>query len=344
MMGMRGSPQASMEMVLKYLHSTGEILWYHDNEELHGTVFHRPEALIDMLRSVFRHDFDDVVVYKDGPGALASLQQPQFAKMKKDFVKKGLLTKELLRYLLIMFELSADAPNSLVNLILSVMLKFGLCFELKNTAISALMGSYNVVQFPWFFPEEKPDQIESKWPAVLPNNMFEISIEISFPNQEPPNFFEKLSVKVQNFLSDTDRLNWRDGVLAIFNLSTLLVVRERILNRTVVTVSARSATNLQELWALVQNVRQAAIVLFKDWPLVKYDMRLVCLHCKLLRVEEPYRYPGHVLEQCIPKGTPSFMKCCDKFADVEIPTAFVFPLDESSKSSSLSGLFLFKTS
>ena len=60
MMGMGGSPERSLEMVLKYLHSTGEIVWYSDNLELRTTVFHKPEALIDMLRAVFRHDFDQV--------------------------------------------------------------------------------------------------------------------------------------------------------------------------------------------------------------------------------------------------------------------------------------------
>ncbi|XP_012945729.1 malignant fibrous histiocytoma-amplified sequence 1 homolog [Aplysia californica] len=329
MMGMRGSPQLSLEMVLKYLHSTGEILWYHDNDDLRGTVFHRPEALIDMLRAVFRHDFDQVVVYSEDTGSSVSLRQAQFDKMKKDFLKKGLLTKELLRYLLIHFDLSSDAPSALLSLILSVMLKFGLCFELTNSTASALIGSSSVVQFPWFFPEELPESMESKWPASLPPNTFEICIELVFSRQAPPNFFEKLSVKLQNLLSDTERINWRDGVLAVRNLSSLLVTREKKNGGTVVTVAARSASDLQDLWGMVLSVRRAAMSLFKDWPLVKCDISLVCLHCVLRGVDEPYRFPGHVLEHTIPKGLYS-MKCCEKMPDEVVPTAFVFPLDESS--------------
>ena len=331
MMGMRGSPQASLEMVLKYLHSTGEILWYHDNDDLRSTVFHRPEALIDMLRAIFRHDFEEVAVFNEEISHYSSLTKSQFDKMKKDFIKRGLLTRELLGYLLRLFQLSDEAPKSLVNLIFQVMLKFGLCFELNNPAASALVGSSNIVQFPWFFSEKKPKELESKWPDSLPNNMFEISIEIAFSNQAPPNFFEKLSVKIQNFLTDTERLNWRDGVFATFNQSSLFVRRERRNSNTLVTISARSATNLQELWSLVLNVRRAALLLLKDWPLAKYEMYLVCLHCILNQIDDAIRYPGHVLEQCIPRGTPCYMKCCEKLPDDEVPTAFVFPLDESSK-------------
>lgn len=325
-MGMGGSPARSLEMVLKYLHSTGEIVWYHDNEQLKSTVFHHPETLIDMLRAVFRHDFDEVVTYSKEIGEHLSLRENHFDKMKKDFLTRGLLTKELLSYLLIHFRLSDDASQTFLNLIISVLLKFSLCFELANSATTALLALTQVVQFPWFFPDDVPPNFESKWSQSLPPNMFELCMEILFPGKTPPNFFENLSVKLHSFFSDANRINWKNGVLAQKNSSSLLVVREKRSDSMAVVVTARGASDLQELWFLISNVRCAAMSLFKDWPLLKCEIDLICMHCVLKGVDDPYKYPGHVLEHVLPKGEYT-LKCCDRYPEDLVPTCFVFPLD-----------------
>lgn len=330
MMGMAGSPERSLEMVLKYFHSTGEIVWYSENEELRGTVFHKPEALIDMLRAVFRHDFQDVVYYDKTIGETLSIRENSFDKMKRDFTKKGLLTKEMLGYLLIHFKLSEDGPETFIALILSLMIKFHLCFELKNSTTNALQGSSQIVQFPWFFPQDKPLDFYKNWPATVPYNTFELSMEILFDGTAPPNFFEKLSVKLHSFLCDGSRINWKDGVLAEKNFSKLLVVREKRNGSTVVVATARGESDLQELWSLILNVHETSTELLKDWPLMKCEILLVCMHCVLKGAEDPYRYPGYVLKHSIPKGVYS-MKCCDKFPDELVPTCFVFPLDETGE-------------
>ncbi|CAL1543615.1 unnamed protein product, partial [Lymnaea stagnalis] len=332
MMGMGGSPERSLEMVLKYFHSTGEIVWYHENDQLKATVFHKPESLIDMLRVVFRHDFKQVVYYDKEVGETVSIREEQFTKMKRDFLNKGLMTKEMLRYLLIHFKLSEEAPETFLSLILSLMIKFNLCFELTDSTANALLGSSQIVQFPWFFPGEPPPELESKWPSSRPANNFELCMEILFPGRAPPNFFEKLSVKLHHFLSDANRVNWKNGVLAERNYSKLLVVREKRNGSTVVVVSARGASDLKELWWLIINVRKAAMSLFKDWPLLKCEISLVCGHCILKDTDEPYRYPGHVLEHVIPKGL-YVIRCCEKFPDDEVPTCFVFPLDDLDEES-----------
>ncbi|KAI8761164.1 malignant fibrous histiocytoma-amplified sequence 1 [Biomphalaria glabrata] len=325
MMGMRGSPESSLDMVLKYFHSTGEIVWYHEDDLLKTTIFQKPESLIDMLRAVFRHDFEEVVFYNQDIGQELSFSESQFNKMKKNFLGRGLLTKEMLRYLLVHLNLSAETSDNFLKLVMSLLIKFSLCFELRNSTTNSLIGSSFIVQFPWFFPESKPEDFESKWPSILPRNTFELTMEIMFSGKAPPNFFEKLSVKLHSFLANGPRINWQDGVIAEVNSSSLLVVRERRLDSTVVVVSARGASDLQEIWSLVLSVRRAAMSLFKDWPLLKCEISLVCMHCVLLGLDDPCRYPGYVLEHSIPKGVYS-MKCCDKCPDDSVPTCFVFPL------------------
>ncbi|RUS83985.1 hypothetical protein EGW08_008246, partial [Elysia chlorotica] len=292
MMGMGGSPERSLEMVLKYLHSTGEIVWYCDNPELRSTVFHKPEALIDMLRAVFRHDFEQVVQYCPNLGDSLDLRQDRFERMKRDFLHRGLLTRELLRFLLVLFQLTEDATESFLDLTLSLMLKFSLCFQLQKSQATALVGPTDVVQFPWFFPEARPEDFYGKWPEARPRKSFELTMEINFSGPAPPNFFEKLSVKLHDFLYDTSRVNWQHGVLAQRNSVTLLVERERRTHGTTVAVSARadSASELTELWWLVMSVRRSAMQLFKDWPLLKVELELLCMHCLLKGSDSPTRY------------------------------------------------------
>lgn len=330
MISMGGSSEKSLEMVLKYLHKSGEIVWYNDNEHLRATVFHRPETLIKMLRAIFRHDFDEVVTFVNETAEVVGLSEKQFTKMKKDFLGRGLLTREFLKYLLLHFNLSENASDNLLNLILSLMLKFDLCFELKNSVTEALLGSSNIVQFPWFFPEEESEDLSLKWLPQLPKDVIELRMELLFSGASPPNFFEKLSVKLHTFLSGTDRINWRNGVFAEKNKSKLLVRRDSAETGTVINVSARGVSDLQELWGLIKDVRGATMSLFRDWPLLKCEFNLVCSHCILKGVEDPQRYPELVLDTALPRKL-YLIKCCDKFPEEYVPTCFIFPMEEASK-------------
>ena len=182
MISLGGSPELSLGMVLKYLHSTGEIVWFPDNNKLKNIIFHRPETLIEMLRAVFRHDFEEVVMFVEEHGSLAGLTSARFDILKQDFIKRGLMAYELLNYTLIHFELSTDALCTFVSL----MLKFDLCYEVeKSSSNPSLVGSSCVLLFPWFFPEDVPEGLETKWPTRTPPNTFELRYCLSYFSFQP---------------------------------------------------------------------------------------------------------------------------------------------------------------
>ena len=66
----QGSVEQSLETVLQYFHCTGEIVWYYENKKLRDIVFHHPETLVEMLRVIFRHDFDEVVIFRESYGQI----------------------------------------------------------------------------------------------------------------------------------------------------------------------------------------------------------------------------------------------------------------------------------
>ncbi|KAL8584951.1 hypothetical protein ACOMHN_043587 [Nucella lapillus] len=320
---MGGSADRSLAMVLKYLHCTGEIVWFHDNPRLEKIIFHRPATLIEMLRSVLRHDFEDFVHFDPGIGNRVGLSQSRFEILKGDFVRRGMMTYEMLQFTLLHFQLSLDA----LDIFVSLMLKFDLCYEVTRDNDPSRVGASLILQFPWFFPKDSPAMLTTSWPQKVPPDTFELCFEVKFSRAGPPYFFEKLSVRLQQHVSE--RHNWKHGVLAHLNHSTLLVTRKRheAENCTVVTVAARGATDLQELWSLLKQTRVEMLQLLRDWPFIQPVFTLLCSHCLLLRYPDPFDYPGEVMDRPIPRDT-YIARYCRNHQEETLPVCFVYPLDK----------------
>ncbi|KAK7502424.1 hypothetical protein BaRGS_00006377 [Batillaria attramentaria] len=322
MISMAGSARLSLAYVLKYLHTTGEIVWYFENRNLDKIVFHRPETLIEMLRAVFRHDFQKVVNFDPELGRRAGLPSHRFEMLKDDFLQRGLMTFELLHFTLLHFQLSSDALDTFIDL----MQKFDLCFEMKRETDPSLVGSARVLMFPWFFSETCPQDLATLWPNTIPSNTFELRFEVEFPRKGPPYFFEKLSVRLQQYASE--RINWKYGVLARKNHSKLLVTRERreLEDVTVITAAARGSTDLQELWWLLKKTRLEMLQLLQDWPFIQPTANLFCTHCLLRYPDDPYRFPAEVMDLHMPPNT-YVARWCRNYDQDDIPACFVYPLD-----------------
>ena len=208
MISLEGSAVSSLELALRYLHATGEIVWYYENPKLRNIVFHRPDTLVEMLRAIFRHDFDRHVVFNETYGKLANLSERKFDMMKDDFLTKGLMTLEMLHFCLLHFQLSVEARDTFIDL----MLKFDLCYEVpKYVGAPATFAATRILKFPWFLGSELPQDFNKKWPPQTPSDTIELCFQLQFPGKTPPNFFEKTSARLQNHV--LQREDWRNGVL-----------------------------------------------------------------------------------------------------------------------------------
>ncbi|XP_052813851.1 malignant fibrous histiocytoma-amplified sequence 1 homolog isoform X2 [Mya arenaria] len=315
---LQGSAEKSLETVLRYLHATGEIVWYHDNPKLRGIVFHHPETLVEMLRAIFRHDFNEVVNYVESYGQLAGLTRGKFDGLKTAFLQRGLMTTELLNFCLQHFSLSLQSQDIFVDL----MLKFDLCYKVEDsTSAPATMGSERILQFPWFLPTTPIPDLDTKWPDQVPSNTIELRYQLQFLKKGLPNFFEKMSARLQGIV--TQREDWKDGILATRNNTKLLLTRKKIHGPSCITLSVRGA-ELQELWFLVLNIRSEMLTLLKEWPFVKVDEYMVCAHCILTGEATPYLWRGEILNMKCPKGIYE-IKCSRN--DARVPSCLVYPLD-----------------
>ncbi|CAI9729022.1 malignant fibrous histiocytoma-amplified sequence 1 homolog [Octopus vulgaris] len=323
MISMEGSPEKSLQVILKYFHATGEIIWYYDNPKLNKLVFHRPETLIDMLRSIFRHDFEDIMVYHRHLGLKVNMTEEQFRNAKQLFLHEGMMSVELLRYTLCHFQLDVSALETFTSL----MLKFDLCYEIPINEINVSLLDYTrLLLFPWFLPDVSPANLASKWPTQVPKDTVQLTIQFQFPKKGPPNFFEKVSVRFQNYVSYCD--GWRNGIYARYNLSKCLLQKDKKelngQNMMLVTLSVRGS-DMQELWSLIHMTWQDMLGLLHEWPFALVDIKLLCSHCIMTGNEDPYQFSGKVLERRCPKGV--YHVQCPNQKDCPIPACFVYFLD-----------------
>ena len=71
------------------------------------------------------------------------------------------MSDKLLHYCLLHFNLSLDAQDTFIDL----MLKFDLCYEVRDARSSLeLAGSKRILQFPWFLTSSPPEDLSKKWP------------------------------------------------------------------------------------------------------------------------------------------------------------------------------------
>lgn len=321
-MGISGSMDASLATILKYLHATGEIVWYHENPKLHGIVFHRPETLVEMLRAIFRHDFKEVVKFQETFGRIVNLSQQRFDLAMEEFLMRGMMPVELLQFCLHQFRLSVDALDTFVSL----MLKFDLCYEVPKTlGCTKLIWAQKVLHFPWFLSEDTPSNLETLWPGKTPPHMVELRMIVQFQHKGPPNFFEKFSVRLQKHIYD--RVDWKDGIFARKNRSKMLVTREKSDEFFNVTLAVRGS-DLQELWSLVLEPRRDMVAILTEWPCARVEFFSVCPHCIIAGIDPPAVFPGDVFEARCPRGVYHFQ--CPKDEEDSIPACFIYSLDQGT--------------
>lgn len=315
---LEGSVEKSLETVLRYLHVTGEIVWYYDNPKLRNIVFHHPETLVEMLRAIFRHDFREVVNYVESYGQRAGLSKSRFEILKDEFLKRGLMTGELLSYCLQHFSLSLESQEIFMDL----MLKFDLCYQVKDpTSAPGTLGSRHILQFPWFLTTTPSQNLREIWPENVPMNTIELRYQLQFLKKSLPNFFEKLSARLQSIVGW--RQDWKDGILASRNKCKLLLTRKKTEVSSSITLAVRGA-ELQELWFLILTVRADMLALLQEWPFVKVDPYMICAHCIITNKKQPYMWRGEILDAKCPKGL--YEAHCPN-TNQPIPACLVYPID-----------------
>ena len=210
--------QESME----FLRDTGEILWFDQDEDLKKMIFHRPSHLIEIITGLYRCNMAAFLNFKQNR-VLASrggFSAETFKEAKENFLKYGQVSRALLQCLWFYLKLDNDNFDHLVELAP----KLDLCYNIPQTSTPLQKNVYvPFIVLPWYVKDDRPRDLSEIWPEKLPVNLKEICISFTFPLHYPEGLFEKLSVRLHNYLDE--RIDWQNLIYGKTDTAKLILKR-----------------------------------------------------------------------------------------------------------------------
>ncbi|CAD5119948.1 DgyrCDS8529 [Dimorphilus gyrociliatus] len=85
--------------ITRYLHDIGKVIWYSEHPFLSKWIILRPSWLCEVLNALFKHDFEKVDFHSDEVFKQVGIAETRFLKIKQDRLRKGTITRDLLRAL-----------------------------------------------------------------------------------------------------------------------------------------------------------------------------------------------------------------------------------------------------
>lgn len=140
--------RVDFQLCLQLLHGIGMLLWYGDNENLKDVVFHKTSFIITVLKCLFRHNLQQHLPYNHETFGKFIGTRIQYETEMEIFLKTGMLSQSLLRYVWAVLNLHSEDVTKLIH----VLKRIDLCyFDPKETDDE---GSVTILRFPWFIQRD----------------------------------------------------------------------------------------------------------------------------------------------------------------------------------------------
>ncbi|XP_013401509.1 malignant fibrous histiocytoma-amplified sequence 1 homolog [Lingula anatina] len=314
-----------LQMILDTLHflrKTGEVLWFPENSFLLNIVFHNQDVVIDLLKAVFRHDMEDELQYDKAPFR-TEYTHPRFINEREDLLKRGILSRKMIACLWEKFGLK----NTEIDAMIELMLKFDLCYDVSVQETEEEVDSTRASHFhiPWLLRETRPGDVMLQWPASLPSDHVQLTLEYHFQNSCPIGLYEMAAVRLHRYLGPfkTTRIDWTDGVVAQVGQGFLNMERRETATGGLIMVAIRGK-NVSDLWPHTVKLHDEMVeILEQECPGSRCDAYLVCPHCVAAGFQDPTLFPAEVLTSP-PPMTLSVVPCL-RSANGKVPAYLVYP-------------------
>ncbi|XP_013388586.1 malignant fibrous histiocytoma-amplified sequence 1 homolog [Lingula anatina] len=276
--------------VLNYMSNTGEVVWFDSNTALGKVIFHKPEVLINLLKSVLHHDFE---VKKKA--LKENYTKQKFEEIVDNLEMRGIIDEDVMEFLWQSFGVPGIERDAMIEL----MTKLDLSYFVDDASVAKRTGAFH---FPCLLQQNEPCDLESsgKWPARLPRGvLLQLTLQIHTPHRCPSDVFEKLSVRIHKYLHmfDRRRIDWNNGVYAVTSRCKILLTRHSEERDWVITTNVRGKDRLA-MWDILLKLHQDLVDILKnDWPGVFYSKHLLCPHCIEEGIPSPTLFPGDILDQ-----------------------------------------------
>ena len=299
--------------MLNFFHNAGILLWYQHSDELKKFVFHRAEFLTEVMKVVFSNKVATGSLTFEG-SIRHFLTSDSFEETKQDLLRRGILSRALLKGLWRDHRIEEDVFDAMIDLFTHL----DLCYPMEKE------GHRDGLRFPWFLTDDVPEvgyvkKLMHEAPCL---GSHRLSLKYVYPVMCPTPLYHNFVVRLHRHIHDLkSRHDWKDGVFAQVKQSQVLVYKSFRGTESIITVAVEGL-DLLELWTILLACHEELTHLMKQWPGLRWECSIVCPHCTRVNIQEPGNFPMSNLDQ--PKCPKGHVTCYRH--DEKVPACLVYPL------------------
>lgn len=256
------SNEERAKTILSFFHDIGVLLWYPHSAELMKFVFHRAEFLTEVIKAVFSGKIVDGSLAFEG-NIRRFLTSHSFEQAKQDLIKRGIISRTLLKALWKDHQIEEGIFDAMVELFIHL----DLCYPMDSE------GHEGGLRFPWFLQEDEPEvscvqELLHEAPRL---GNHRLSLKYLYPVMLPAPLYHNFVVRLHRHIHDLkSRHDWKDGVYAHVKKSRVLVHRSSKATESIITVSVEGS-NLMKVWSVLLACHQELKALMKQWPGLRWE-------------------------------------------------------------------------
>ena len=283
--------------------------------KLSDIVFIKPQWIMKILGCIFNHR-----LHKDNPDHhLLLAMTPQEVDNIQSLLSEGILSKGTIEGLLDHLEL-----GPIFSLVLELLVKFSMCYEISKRAFSnRMLKTEQYFCFPGLLRREPPD-IAHIWPHCCTDDLTETIVIVQYnTDKSPQGFFEQISVKSNALL--IEQINWKSGMVGKLSeeRSYMKMELREINDNECLLIQVRAPYDDEtrtNIMSVISTVKYTAM----HYPAVVFSINVPCHMC----FKESESTPGQTIEMWPADNFTSsdvkngLLSCRNRHPDVRVKEIF----------------------
>ncbi|XP_067949573.1 malignant fibrous histiocytoma-amplified sequence 1-like [Watersipora subatra] len=320
-----GVVKKQLEVIIKYMHLSGKLLWYNDIEGLDQHVFHKISAVTDLLNVLYDHDGDSKwdkrrENFKSFKVQNVTLVEEEFEESVSQFKAKGVISLVLLAYL-IKTE-TAFTKDDEQRVALTILSEFRILF-----------GSLLPVDSKFIVPH-----FAQGFQSTLPTTKLDLQFQTDILCKGlalPQYAFHELTVRLLELYSDpyNTPVVKHNGVSIAVDNSQVHFTHDAKAGK----ITASVAFNVEEFhkaWNYLKDIVNVAIKHLREiWRATPLVCIFYCAHCSLTGQQHPEKVVNpswSLLSRAQPDPRERKMRSIVCTGE-SVSSVFKFPKDEKRK-------------
>ena len=213
--------EENLESALQYLHDIGEVMWFQNIPGLSKILFHKPRLLVDLITSLYHHNFNEFFNYDDNKifMSLGKFNKDTFNEAVEIFVKYGQISRPLLSCLWFNHRLTDAKFTELLEL----MPYLDICYTIPQPDVPIGNNiTTPLMVVPWYNKEVAENDVVEDFEKSPPESIKAVTVEYEFPFSLPKGVFERISARLQDYV--LTRIDWKNAVYATLEDANVLLL------------------------------------------------------------------------------------------------------------------------